>query len=265
MVDREYVAQNGRTVKISPLGNLVAFQSAPGLEDINVKRSREGYVLSYRAGSGPQRIVFNVHDSASDAISPGSPDFVPESFTAPAAGSGIPSDTPLKATAVIRTRDGAIRLTQVFEWIAGYGPLTISMTFTALSNSTIYTVKREVDYDVAQTRLNDGVRTAGGATFSALACVPLSECPPRCPPGDPDCDPHWGMRAVSAYGVPAPSYTSIKPYSDNSEHYSAGLVTAGDLPGYRANEDNQIILGWTGAVALRTGEWIKLKAIHGNR
>jgi hypothetical protein len=102
-VEREFVAQNGRKIRISSMGNLVnlvSFQSAGGAEHINVKRSREGYVLAYRLSAAqPLRVVHDVNDSSSQIISPGNRDFVPESFTFPSVNSGIPSDTFITATA----------------------------------------------------------------------------------------------------------------------------------------------------------------------
>jgi hypothetical protein len=273
-----YVAVNGRTVRIGSFGNLVAFQSAPGLEDIQVKRSREGYIVAYKLGTTP-RIVFNVHDvPISDTIWPGRPDFLQESFTAPPAGHGIPSDTRLRATAVVQTRDKALRITRVFEWTAGYGPMDITTTVKALLPVYISTIKLEMDPDVAGKMLNDCTRTPANAPASTPASTPTgatcmatltsvrgSDVGPDCPWWDPDCVPNYGLRAVPFSASPRPSYVSIRRWDDESEHYTVGLATFSNRLGYRANEDNQITLGWILNLNVPAGKSIdRLRSTVGN-
>src|SRR6185436_10308727 len=79
--EREYVATNGRKVRISSMGNVTGFQDSAGQEHINTKRSREGYVLAYRPpGLGRLAVVYDVHDAYSSVLSGTGRDIVPDSF-----------------------------------------------------------------------------------------------------------------------------------------------------------------------------------------
>src|SRR5262245_3145480 len=265
--ERDFIAQNGRRIRISSMGNLVSFQSAGGAEHINVKRSREGYVLAYRLdASESMRVIHDVHDSYSQIISSGQRDFVPESFTFPSVNSGIPSDTCLTASATVRTSDGVIRLTHVFGWRAGYGPVGINMILTNISLKPLILagVKRLVDNDTAQEYPNDFVKKGDGAVSFAPRCMTTNDCPPPCRFDDPECDPtRQGTPVFFMRGSPPPAYVSVKSHYDNIELNSIGLTSSYDLPGYRIDEDNQIVIGWSVNATLQSQKTRMVTIIEG--
>jgi hypothetical protein len=247
---REYRSENGRRIKISSRGNLAGLEAPYGFEHIDQGgRAREGYVVSYDDPvTGASRVLHDVNDLYSRTLG-GHRDLVPVSFRGPAAGTNFPIGTPVTATVIVDTADGALRLAHQFDWRAGFGSVRVTTTVTnrLAGYLALRSFKRLADvnldgggaFGVALT--NDWVRADNGILIS-IRCL----CSPPVPPS-PLTPEFVSLHAMSFSGGPAPAYKTINRAGDLAELSSMGPAIGSDLPGARRNENNQATLVWGGS------------------
>jgi hypothetical protein len=248
--NREYRAENGRRIRISSRGNLTALEAPYGFEHLDQGgRAREGYVISYDdPATGAIRVLHDVNDLYSRTLG-GFRDLVPVSFRGPAAGTSFAAGTPVTATVIVDTLDGALRLAHHFEWRAGFGNVRVTTTVTnrLAGYVTLRGFKRMADmnldgagaYGVALT--NDWVR-ADNSILISIRCL----CSPPIPPS-PLTPEFVSLHAMSFSGAPAPAYKTINRAGDLAELSSIGPAAGSDLPGARRGENNQATLIWAGS------------------
>jgi hypothetical protein len=256
---REYRAENGRRIRITSLGNLVALETPYGFDHISTAtHAREGYVVSYDdPATGVTRVVYDVHDLYSRTIG-GYRDFVPDSFSGPATDTTFAVNTLVTAVVAVHTQDSLIRLTHRFEWLAGTGRVKVTTTVATLLSIPVNlrSFKRHADINVdggggygggssitgAAVHLNDWSQYGNGI----LASERCSGCAPG-PPPSPLIPETVSTHVVSMTGSPAPPHAIVKSVTNNSELTSSGPSLGTARTGSRRNEDNQVTLVWTGS------------------
>ncbi|GEM_PF-6582875 len=259
---REFVSENGRTIRISSLGNLIRLQTPTAFDHLlpkirqgslfDSRRPREGYGLVYIDPANNQpRIVFDVHDLYSRTRS-GDRTLVPVSFEAPPAANIIPFDSTMRARSIVDTSDGLLRLIHDFAWQAGTGEVSITTTIMNRQPGLpvgILRFARFVDADVDGRSPGSTSRTETKTT-GKLDSILISgdDCNSGICPPDPDCricPDHVNLRThvMVMRGIPAPSYKLINSVADPSAILSVG----GGQPapdGLRFPGDRQTALVW---------------------
>jgi hypothetical protein len=258
---REFVSENGRTIRISSLGNLIRLQTPTAFDHLLPKirrgslfdttRPREGYGLVYMDQANPQaRISFDVYDLYSRTQS-GQRTLVPVSFETPAGANIFPFDATMNARSIVDTHDGLLRLIHDFTWQAGTGEVSITTTIVNRQPGLpvgILRFARFVDADVdGRSPFSSG--RAETKTTGKLDSILISgdDCDIRICPPKPDCGricPESLLTHLMVMrGSPAPSYKLIQSVADPSAILSGG----GGQPvpeGQRFFGDHQTALVW---------------------
>jgi hypothetical protein len=238
---REFVSENGRTIRISSLGNLIRLQTPTTFDHLLPKirrgslfdttRPREGYALVYIDPlNGQARISFDVYDLYS-MTQTGERTLVPVLFEAPATANIIPFDATMRARSIVDTSDGLLRLIHDFTWQAGTGEVSIATTVLNRQPGLpvgILRFARFVDADV------DG-RSPGSAgkaetkTTGKMDSILISgdDCNSGICPPDPDCRICPDQASLRTHvmvmrGIPAPSYKLVNSVADPSAILSGG-------------------------------------------
>lgn len=249
---REYVASNGRKIRVTSLGNLTGFESPAGYDHIAGLRTRDGYVVAYYDPiSARTRVVFDVADRFSSTISAGLRDLTPVSFSGPPNGSTFNIGAPVTATAIVETRDHVLRLVHTFSWTAGLGTVLVqTRVINNLPGLTVglRTFKAHSDLNVDRKTSNNFNRVANSVAIDDR-CAPNGYCPP-CDPGKDDCPTD---RLVTLNPAAGSVVTIIKAANDDTELTSVGASLATNRTGVRTLEDNQVTLVWAVDTPLAAG------------
>jgi hypothetical protein len=250
---REYIAENGRSIVITALGNLVRFESPRGFEHVagGLEDPINGYVLAYwDPRTGVLRVLHNVYRSQSSTIKPGLSDFVPLSFEGPASGTVFSRAKLVRASVTVGTRDGLFLIRTTYSWLQG--TLRVDSVLTAVSRATkVVSVKfqnrlpmdangaygaLEPKVDVLAVEqpqaLGDAVLGPSFISQVALCCgrrctPPFPECPPLLPDfGEQAVNTHFALVQVGRDGIAPdaliPSYLGFADAHDPCERMSAG-------------------------------------------
>jgi hypothetical protein len=276
---REYIADDGRTVVITSLGNLIGFESPRGFEQVAgvLDDPIDGYVLAYRdPQTGATRVLHNVYRSQSSTIEPGLNDFVPISFQGPASKTVFPSGKPVHAEVVVGTRDGLVQIRTAYSWMGGI--VRAESLVTSMSQSIrVLAFKRQTRHP-----LSGGVYGALGPEVDVLPVEPEEPlvgpsvvisaalcCRRGCDPGVcPPRLPEFSEAAVNTHSVlfqagpdalapraPKPSYLTVADAEDPCERLSAGQCQGKELP--RFNQDSLVTAGWLVNRTLRQGRSLR--------
>jgi hypothetical protein len=276
---REYIAEDGRTLVITALGNLVGLESPRGFEQVagGLDDPIDGYVLAYRdPQTGTSRVLHNVYRSQSSTIEPGLDDFVPISFQGPASKTVFPSGKPVHAEVVVGTRDGLVQIRTAYSWMGGM--VRAESLVTSVSQSIrLLAFKRQIrfpadgggvygvqgtEFDVLPVEPDDFVGPS--VLFSVALCCRRGCDPGVCPPRLPD----FSEAAVNTHSVLfqsgpdaaapnalKPSYLAVADAKDPCERLSAGPCQGGQLPSFE--QDSQVTAGWLVNRNLRQGRSLR--------
>jgi hypothetical protein len=284
---REYTAENGRSIAISQLGNLVKFESPRGFEHMaGHDAPLHGYVLSYRdPRTNALRVVHNVNRSQSSTIKPGLADFVPVSFEGPPSGEVLPRGKLVRASALVATRDGYVQIKTIYSWLEGslrveYQVRSTSRPVKILSFKTQSRFAidgggafglREPKSDVEA--IAEPPATPGGPILGpgviVLAgpccrrcCQPgefCGECPPQLPPGFEGVNNHSILHLTGPDGINPDawkaSYQTAGDPLDPCERQTVGACQQAPLP--RLEQDSVVTTGWFVNKTLGKGKFFR--------
>ncbi len=268
---REYIAEDGRAIVITGLGNLIRLESPRGFEQVGggLEIPIDGYVLAYQdLQTGTSRVLHNVYRSQSSTIEPGLSDFVPLSFQGPPSSTVFPRGRVVRAVVVVGTRDGLVRIRMTYSWIGGM--LRVDSLVTSVSRSIqLVSFKRQSRYavdvggaygvlepkfdvlPVAPAALAESLLGPSVVFSTALCCRRGCGPPPLCPPQLPE----FSEEAVNTHSIlfqagpdaasPAalkPTYLAVADAKDDCERLTSGPCQGSSLP--RFAQDSLVTSGW---------------------
>jgi hypothetical protein len=270
---RELLAEDGRRIVITTLGNLVAFESPRGFEHYGggLEAPIDGYVLAYRdPATNTVRVLHNVYRSQSSTIEPGLGDFVPLSFDGPDPGNVFERGELAQASVVVGTRDGLVQIRTTYSWIRGMVRVESLVTAVkrriqilsfkrqtraVMDGAGAYAVK-EAKFDVLPVGAPPpvaGIFLGPSIVFSTALCC-RRFCDPDggpCPPMLPD----FSEEAVNTHSILLevgrdaaapkallPTYLDVADAQDDCERVTAGRCQGSELP--RFAQDSQATAGW---------------------
>jgi hypothetical protein len=269
---RQYIAEDGRNIVITALGNLIRFESPRGFEHVSggLDAPIDGYVLAYRdLRTGTLRVLHNVYRSQSSTIEPGLGDFVPVSFQGPDSSTVFPREKLVRAVVVVGTRDGLVQVRTTYSWIRGMvridslvTPVNRPIRLISFKRQSRYPVGAAGAYGVLEPKFDvlpveappmaaESFLGPSVVFSTALCCRRGCGPPPLCPPRLPD----FSEEAVNTHsilfqagpdaaapGALKPTYLTVAEAKDDCERLTSGQCQGGQLP--RFAEDSLVTSGW---------------------
>jgi hypothetical protein len=266
---REYIAEDGRRIAITSLGNLITLETPRGFEHAagGTDLPLDGYVLAYRDPSGTVRVLHNVYRSHSSTIKAGLPDFVPISFEAPPSGTEFERGSVVGAKVVVGTRDGLVEIHTTYSWIGGIVRVesavrSVSQTIRLLAfkrqirlapdaNGAFGILDSKFDVLATEAPPVGEFFVAPSVVFAVAICCRRGCDPILCPPRMPE----FSELTVNSHSIlfqagpdgsgpknVKPSYLTVADAADDCERLKAGACAGSPLP--RLRQDSLATAGW---------------------
>jgi hypothetical protein len=267
----ELLAEDGRRIVITNLGNLIALESPRGFEHMagGLEEPIDGYVLAYRdLATNTERVLHNVFRGQSSTIEPGFSDFVPLSFEGPNPGTVFERGDVVLAAVVVGTRDGLVQIRTTYSWIRGMvrveslvTPVKRRIEILSFKRQTRAVMDGAGAYGVKEAKFDvlpvgapppvAGIFLGPSIVFTTALCCrrcdPGIFCPPRLPDFSEEAvNTHSllfevGRDAASPKAL-LPTYLDVADAKDECERVTAGRCQGSELP--RFEQDSQVTAGW---------------------